>query len=54
MQLFVRDAGHCLVAAEVDTTVADVKTAYMLKMYGTVLPHDALVSAFLHVLCIIS
>jgi hypothetical protein len=44
MQLFVRDAGHALVEAEVDSTVADVKTAYMLKTYGTVLPHDAIVS----------
>jgi hypothetical protein len=44
MQLFVRDAGHALVEAEVHSTVADVKTAYMLKTYGTVLRHDAIVS----------
>jgi hypothetical protein len=43
MQLFVRDAGHALVEAEVHSTVADVKTAYMLKTYGTVLRHDAIV-----------
>lgn len=43
MQVLVRDGRCVAVDADVDSTVADVKAAYMLKAFGTALP-DALVS----------
>lgn len=44
MQIFVRDGRHVAVEAEVDSTVADVKAAYLQKACGGLFIHNEIVS----------